>query len=696
MLPFLTGCAISSKNHSILSPSLSAEQSLRIEDRSAPCDTILTCKAMSGSAILENMIREAHSLCRKGQYASADSLARELLTLLDSGEWHTPGDSTSSVEPYIGRVVDMYCNEMPGTFPVPEVITTEVFHRQLLGALDSVRLTRDDSLLANGFFNKNAIASDVPLVWNSRVERALFYYLTRNQTTVERWKERSGTYLGFMKKMFADSGLPCDLAYLPLIESGFNPKAYSRAHASGIWQFIASTGKRYDLRSSYWFDERRDPVRSTVAAIRYLKKLHADFGDWYLALAAYNCGEGGLSRAIAKQGTYDYWNLKLAPETMNYVPYYLASLVIAKSPDFVKAAQQHADTVPFDMVRVNDCIDLRDIAGGIGVSYDTLKKINPHILHWCTPPDMTDICLYLPLGSASAFEDFYEQLPPEKKVKWYRYRVRSGDNLISIARQFRIPVEGIRSVNRLHGTRIIAGKYLFIPIPADSPGYNKESVAQRAQVKRATFAASVPDNAKLTLYEVKPGDTVWRIAELFEVSSDQLCTWNNLHDARIKAGQILNIYIVDGALRIDEEGGGAQSSNAQRQGCSVSPVVEQHSAQTLRYVVSGGDNLYRIAKNFSVTVDCLCKLNGLHQGAVIREGDTLSVPAVAPRAGAPVETAMRDVVYYQIKTGDNLWRIANTFGVPLERLYEFNDLGSTSVLVPGDTILVLRGGELLN
>jgi len=639
------------------------------------------------------MIREAQNLCCKGEYAAADSVARELLALLDSGEWQTPGDTAISVEPYIGRVVDMYCNEMPGTWPVPEVITTEVFHRQLLGALDSVRLTRDDSLLANGFFNKNAIVSDVPLVWNSRVERALFHYLTRNKATVERWKERSGTYLGFMKKMFADSGLPSDLAYLPLIESGFNPRAYSRAHASGIWQFISSTGKRYGLRSSYWFDERRDPVRSTTAAIRYLRKLHADFGDWYLALAAYNCGEGGLSRAIAKQGIDDYWNLRLAPETMNYVPYYLASLIIAKSPDFVKATQQPADTVSFDMVRVNDCIDLHDIAGGIGVSYDTLKKINPHILHWCTPPDMTDISLYLPAGSTSAFEGFYAQLAPEKKVKWYRYRVRSGDNLISIARQFKIPVEGIRSVNRLHGTRIIAGKHLFIPIPADSPGY-KTSVVQRVEAKRATFVASVPDNAKLTLYEVKPGDTVWRIAELFGVSSDQLCVWNNLHDARIKAGQILNIYEGNGTIRSGEDEDAVQNPGAQRQRCSASPAVELHSDQTLRYVVSNGDNLYRIAKNFSVTVDCLCKLNGLPRNAVIREGDTLSVPVAASRVRAPVETAMRDVVYYQIKTGDNLWRIANTFGVPLERLYEFNGLGSTSVLVPGDTILVLRGGEL--
>lgn len=199
-------------------------------------------------------------------------------------------------------------------------------------------------------------------------------------------------------QFFRDRHLPCkdpgscgqpqDLAYLPLIESGFNPVAYSYANASGIWQFIASTGKLYGLKKSFWADERRDPIKSTQAAAMYLKKLFGDFGHWDLALAAYNCGENGLARSIARSRSNDFWTLKRIPnQTKNYVPFYLAALTIAKNPKCFGVKIPDTLAPPPDTVVVSDCISLSDIASGLGIDPDSLKKMNPHIMRWCTPPD---------------------------------------------------------------------------------------------------------------------------------------------------------------------------------------------------------------------------------------------------------------------------------------------------------------------
>ncbi|MBN1758072.1 MAG: LysM peptidoglycan-binding domain-containing protein [Chitinispirillaceae bacterium] len=699
------------------------------------------------------MLKLARECCFRSEYGKADSLCRLVFNSVNGGSGDF--DSTGNSDDFIEEIIALYAELLPDTFSVPEEIAPQVFHRQLVGSLDTLQFTTKDSAFVAGVFSRSQKAEfSVPVVWNNRVQRALFYYLTRNKATVERWRERSVTYLPFMKKMFTDSGLPADLAYLPLIESGFNAKAYSRAHASGIWQFIGSTGKRYGLRNNYWIDERRDPVLATKAAISYLKKLYGDFGHWHLALAAYNCGENGLARSIRKYGTDDYWQLKLPAETMNYVPLYIASLAIAKSPDFNEVVTGGSDTLPFDTVSVGDCIDLRDIAEGTGIDYDSLRRINPQLLHWCTPPDMSGVQLYLPAGSAEAFHTFYTALPDEKKVKWYRYRIRPGDNLGSIARYFGLPIQGIKSVNRMKGNRIIAGKYLFIPIPVGTKGYENPQEEQPQQTtKAAVTTVEVPEGARLTVYEVKSGDTVWRLAELFGVSARQICGWNKLVNARIKVGQILSIYSIDeekpvtatavssadaSGSRPDGQTGRhmvQQGENAFRIGkqygmtvkelcelndldprnpqirpgdvllvtstmtaaSTVAPVARRRNPDgAVAYIVNAGDNLFRIAENFSVPLEQIRRVNHLIRGKAIREGDTLyipqNVPIVAQTESLP-ETP-EAMVYYTVKTGDNLWRIASNFGISVERLYRYNGLEANAVIMPGDTLRVITRSDM--
>jgi membrane-bound lytic murein transglycosylase D len=693
------------------------------------------------------LLARAGALCEDTYYAAADSIYRSLLQQLNSGS------SDSITDEYINEIVTVYSTIMPDTFIAPDEIAEQVFQQQMFQALDSLPYNAKDSTIVSRLINHSTLSYDIPIVWNKRVEKSLFYYITRNQGTIEYWKKRASIYLSFMKKMLADNSLPMDLAYLPLIESGFNPKAYSRSHASGIWQFIPSTGKLYGLRTNYWIDERRDPVRSTKAAIQYFKKLYGDFNNWHLALAAYNCGEGTLSRAIERCGTSDYWQLRLPLETMNYLPLYLAALTIAKDPAFAAIAEAKSDTIPFDTTTVNDCIDIREIAAGIGVPFDTLKMMNPHIIHWCTPPDMTNILLYLPSGTAPLFKTFYTSLPAEKKVKWYRYQVQSGDNLGSIARHFKLPVDGIKSINKLHASRIIAGHYLFIPIPVGNTAYVTPACDDQPAIKKTKTTVrwtEVPAGATLVVYEVKTGDTIWKLSELFGVSAKQIRGWNNIGAAKIKAGQILSIYTkdrVNAAVQAQPNTLSNQSfatmSYIVRQGDNpfriaqmfemstdelytlnginpTTPIIHRgdtlyvkkratsgnlESSQQIKnsiaepvveYVVSKGDNLYQIAQNFSTSVAAIKAANRLSETSILHAGDTINIPATAtgPAISQNRSYPEKTVAIYTVKNGDNLWRIANSFGIPVKNLCEYNGLQANSVLMPGDTIRFFKRDDL--
>lgn len=672
---------------------------------------------------LDERIAQAEYLCSILKFHDADSILREVLAVIEDAN---ENDTTSiSTDQYVETVIHVYTMMMPQEY-IPEEIMMLQFKNQMLHSLDSLSCSPGDSAIISKLISRKDIKFDVPMVWNDRVKKALNYYISWKPGSISKWLQRASIYLPRMKKMFSDSGLPEDLAYLPLIESGFNVQAYSRAHASGIWQFISSTGKVYGLRHNYWIDERRDPLKSTGSAISYLKKLYADFGNWHLALAAYNCGEGGVARAITKSGTADYWQLSLPTETKNYVPTYLAALTLAKNADLFNFSYSAADTFSYDTVTINDCIDLRYIAEGININYDSLRVLNPQILHWCTPPDVTNVNLYLPNGSAQAFKDFYVQIPDDKKVKWYAYKVRQGDNLRSVARRFKVSVDAIQQLNRIKNSRITAGKVLFIPIPANSTDIEKfdslsvvENIDNVASPRKKA-SSSVNQSQKIR-YVIKKGDTISEIASLFDVSIDDIKDWNNLSHSSIRAGQVLTIYSqqerrtgTGTSYRVQE--GDTPYSIAKKFNTTVDALVEMNnldknspvikkdeilkinspksnaavSNTSIRYVVEPGDNLFRIAQNFSVSLDELLKENGLSENSKIFAGDIIHVP----RRNNKSNKHLDNIVYYEVKQGDNLWNIAASFGIPVKSLYTANHLKSDSVLMPGDIIKVVKAGGL--
>ncbi|MBD3243756.1 MAG: LysM peptidoglycan-binding domain-containing protein, partial [Chitinivibrionales bacterium] len=596
-------------------------------------------------ASLDALERRATAAAEDGDHALAHRLAGAMLHLLEQEDAAT-GLASYELEEYFSRVARIYADLLPPSYAdsVDESIAMQVFQNQLFSAYDSLSAHADDSVVARMVACQRTTQYGLPLVFNDRVRVSLAFFAQARKAQMERWLGRAQVYLPAITALLADSGLPADLAYLPLIESGFNPRAYSYAHASGIWQFIPSTAKIFGLRRSYWVDERRDPLRSTMAAIAYMKKLYAEFEDWFLVLASYNCGENGTRRAIKRAGVADYWRLRLPKQTMEYVPRYIAALVVARNPSCFGLTADFEPVVAPDTVHVSDCIDLGRIAKGIGVPADTLEALNPHILRWCTPPDMDDVILYLPHGTAERFRTFAGSLTPADKVKWTRYRIQRGDNLISIARRFNTSVPAIRSVNKLRSNRIVAGKMLFIPIAAGS-NWSPPPQQQAAPSDRKTPQGAIQ-------YLVKHGETLSEIARLFDTNIDQICRWNGVRDAdEIQAGSVIVLHLKGGS-------GSRSSSSAQ-----TAAKTPQGTKKVYR--VRRGDNLSSIAARLGVELGELLAWNGKSRSsALIQPGEELVyyVPKGAG-GGVPVRRSEGDTIVYQVQPGDNLTRIAELFYV---------------------------------
>lgn len=318
------------------------------------------------------------------------------------------------------------------------------------------------------------ITYDLPIVMNESVEGYIEYFNTVIRDRFKLWLERSGRYIPVMREIFKKHGLPEDLVFVALIESGFNPYAYSRARAVGPWQFIRGTGKLYGLRIDTWVDERRDPIKSTDAAARYLKDLHEQFGSWPLAMAAYNAGENKIVRALAKAKTADFWDLQLTwyirRETKGYVPKFMAATIIAKNPERYGFTLDYHEPLQYDMVSVPGSANLRVIAQAAGTTYDDLKALNPELRTELTPPYSRRYSLRLPSGTKQTFLEAYAQILKERKVIRTHYTVRRNDTLSGIAKRFGTSVSTLREVNQLPKNHLLlAGETLLIPQLKNQP-----------------------------------------------------------------------------------------------------------------------------------------------------------------------------------------------------------------------------------
>src|SRR5215470_8199154 len=375
-----------------------------------------------------------------------------------------------------------------------------------------------------------SVTHDLPLTVNDEVLQFLNFFQTpKGRDIVENGLRRSGKYRDMISRVLREEGLPQDLIYLAQAESAFQPLALSRAGARGIWQFVAYRGQQYGLHHTWWIDERQDPEKATRAAAQHLRDLYGLFGDWYLAMAAYNCGPGNVQKAIERTGYADFWELykrKVLPrETKNYVPIIIALTLIAKDATHYNIQADPEAPVPTDVVKPGRPIDLRLVAETIDVDVETLRTLNPALLRLATPDD-SDFELHLPQGTAQKFSAEISAIPPDKWISWRRHRVESGETLASIAKKYRVTVAALADANSLErAASLETGAKLIIP-----------TAQGQSETKR-----------RLVSYRVRRGDTLLGIADRFNVDSEDVRKWNRLKSNHVARGMVLRIYTIGAA-----------------------------------------------------------------------------------------------------------------------------------------------------
>jgi membrane-bound lytic murein transglycosylase D len=454
---------------------------------------------------------------------------------------------------------------------------------------------------------KQAQEFDIPIVINQRVEHFVQYFQTTARKIFTNWLERSERYIPFMRNLLRESGLPEDLVYMALIESGFNPYAYSRRKASGPWQFIYFTGKKYGLKVNWWVDERRDPEKSTIAAAKYLKDLYDLFECWYLAAAGYNAGEGKIINAMKRYRTEDFWELTkyryLKRETKDYVPQMIAAALIAKDPEkYGFLGIEYQEPFQYEKTKVPAVTDLRLIAKACEVSVEEVKDLNPELLRWCTPPDCQDYEIRIPFGKKDLFLKNFEALPQQERFQFKTHIVRKGDTLGGIARLYRVALEPILELNRLKRSSLLSiGMNLIIPVPKDAriagvPERKMERGSQPLRSEEITYIT----------YTIKRGDSLWSIANEMGVNIGALSRWNNLHpNKKLMPGDKLRVRI----HTPPEPGNGFQKKE-------VKEII---------YIVREGDTLWDIAQKHNVTVEEIRSWNSLNGGDRIYPSDRLKL-----------------------------------------------------------------------
>ena len=374
------------------------------------------------------------------------------------------------------------------------------------------------------------ISHDLPLTVNDEVLSFLNFFQTpRGKAIVETGLRRSGRYRDMISRVLKEEGVPQDLIYLAQAESAFQPLALSRAGARGMWQFVPWRGNEYGLKRTWWVDERQDPEKATRAAAQHLRDLYGLFGDWYLAMAAYNCGPGNVQKGVERTGYADFWELYrrnvLPRETKNYVPIIVALTLIAKDAAHYGIQTELEQPVPSDVVKPGRAIDLRLVAETIDVDVETLRSLNPSLLRMATPDDPSFV-LHLPKGTAQKFSAEIADIPPEKWVSWRRHRVAAGDTLTSLAKKYHVTAPSIAAANSLGRSDVLSPGDKLI-IPASQPAGETKS--------------------RLVRYRVRKGDTLGGIADQFSVEPDDVRKWNSLKSARVSRGMVLRVYTIGGA-----------------------------------------------------------------------------------------------------------------------------------------------------
>ncbi len=519
---------------------------------------------------------------------------------------------------------------------------------------------------------------------NERVEWALAYLSVERKEVIEEVLSQATRYMPMIEATFDDVGIPRELAWSALIESLFKTSAYSRAAAVGMWQFVSGTARLYGMKVGTNLDERRDPVAATRMAAIYMRDLYDEFQDWSLVLAAYNAGKGRIGRAMQRTGAEDFWTLSerraIPRETRDHVPKIYAAIFMGSDPEYYGLEVTPLPPYVYDESVMDANTDLRLVADLVGVTFDEIRDLNPHITAW-VPEDYP---VRIPVGSKRAFEAALAEVPPAELLEFMTHVVVRGDTLSGIASQYATRVSAILEVNNLrNANRLSINQRLIIPMGSETRPYRPQPVAGFSTGERTT-------------YRVQRGDSLYEIALNFRTNVPNLMRWNDLATNRIYPGDTLIVYYgVRGAMATPA----AVSSSSTRapgppsgsSGDGPAPATSTTNERGI-YTVRRGDSLYEIAERYDVSVDQIKRWNN-RRGNTIHPGDKLVLYSQAfADPGSDTGGAMTNVARYTVRRGDSPYEIAQRYGVGLDALLGANGLSRRSNIYPGDELLIPGGG----
>jgi membrane-bound lytic murein transglycosylase D len=503
---------------------------------------------------------------------------------------------------------------------------------------------------------------DFPVILNKQVAAYLDLFQNKQRKTFQNWLNRSGRYQSIMETRLEKSGLPTDLIYLSMIESGYNQRALSHANAVGLWQFIGSTGKMYNLTIDKYLDERRDADKSTGAAASFLGDLYRDFGDWHLAVAAYNCGPAKIKNGMEKYQVDNFWDLAktdfLPLETKRYVPKLIAAIIIARQPEkfgFDKVALEKP--LEFDTLTVGPGLSLDAVSIIAGTDTSIIKDLNAELRTGKTPANQSSYAVKIPPGTKEIASHNMKRLHTYASTDFKTHVIKKGDTLARICKIYDINTTTLLKVNNLRSSRLKPGTNLRIPFT----NVKYQLLPEGSE----TMLAGYKEN--LILHRIKKGETISAISRKYHVPTELILSWNGLKSAKsIKVGQQLALY-VEGAGKTTNESIALQKKGTTTLILASTTKLKKSTGSTARKAAPS-----RLLNDRDPALALATKIS----------------PKITPKKLAKsiqIESPADPYDMYQVKSGDSLWAISRKFKVSTKQIKEWNKLTSDQ-LKPGSQL----------